>query len=296
MSKKKNRAIEDDNDGSTLADLISDIRRSELKLPAAIQRRTGKTSVRPVDDHRGLPNCPCGKPKIASSPLCPECAYEHGYIDKTALDKNLAVLQGKANDKLCQCGNAKIPSQFTCKRCAIQSGRLEIMIGPEDMPCPDCGDGRKPRYTYCTACAKARGLLNSDGTIDAMCPTNRCSCGLTKAIAYSRCTICEANLREGLQEVRTENDTEKCERCSRPVNAAKRFCRRCMVEMGAPAGNRHPPVPRGADPRAENRKQAADAFNERIRLHRPEWRSHEIRLHLGDRVFAPTLDPPESEE
>ena len=108
------------------------------------------------------------------------------------------------------------------------------MIGPEDMPCPDCGDGRKPRYTYCTACAKARGLLNSDGTIDAMCPTNRCSCGLTKAIAYSRCTICEANLREGLQEVRTENYTENCERCIRPVNAAKRFCRRCMVEMGAP--------------------------------------------------------------
>lgn len=208
MPSKKNRANEEANEASTLADLISDIRRSELKLPAAIQRRTGKTSSRPVDDHRGLPYCPCGKPKRPSAPLCPECAYEHGYIDRASLDKNLAVLQGRADDKQCECGNAKIRWQMTCKRCAIHSGRLEIAIGPEDVPCPDCGDGRKPLYSYCTDCARARELVNQDGTIDAMCPTNRCSCGLTKAAAYSRCPICEANLREELQDISTENNAE----------------------------------------------------------------------------------------
>ena len=235
MPSKNNRAGRDDNDGSRLDELLSEIRSSERALPAAIQRRTGRTFARPMDDYRGLPNCPCGKPKRANSPLCPECAYEQGYIDRAILTSNLALLQGNATNGLCNCGNAKIAWEAACKRCAVQSGRIQATIEPGQVPCPGCGDGRKPEFSYCTGCAKARGLLDNDGMVTTTSPTNRCSCGMLKPAAYFRCMTCHAGRSEEISDVLDEADTENCERCGGPVNAAKRFCRRCMDEMGAPA-------------------------------------------------------------
>ena len=234
MPSKTNRFGEDDNDGSQLAGLLSDIRQAERTLPAAIQRRTGRTFARPMDDYRGRTNCQCGKPKRANSPLCPECAYEQGYIDQATLASNLAFLQGRNTDVLCGCGNAKIAREATCKRCAIQAGRIHATIEPGQIPCPGCGDGRKPEFAYCTGCAKARGLLNNDGIVTAASPTNQCSCGRHKPAAYSRCVTCHANHPAEISDVLEEVDAAHCERCGGPVNAAKRFCRRCMDEMGAP--------------------------------------------------------------
>ncbi len=235
MARKPNQTREDDNDDdSRIADLISEIRSSERALPAAVQRRTGRTFARPTDVYRGQPVCPCGKPKRANSPLCPECAFEQGHIDQATLTKNLALLKGQATNGICECGNAKIAWEITCKRCAIQSGHLQATIAPGQVPCPGCGDGRKPEFSYCTGCAKARGLLDNDGIVTATSPTNRCSCGMTKPAAYSRCMTCHANRPQEISDALEEQDTADCERCGGPVNAAKRFCRRCMDEMGAP--------------------------------------------------------------
>ena len=234
MARTSNQSSEDDNDHSRLADLLSEIRHSERTLPAAIQRRTGRTFGRPSDDHRGQPNCSCGKPKRINSPLCPECAYEQGYIDQATLTKNLAALKGQTANGICDCGNAKITWEITCKRCAIQSGHLQARVDPGQVPCPECGDGRKPEFSYCTGCARARGLLDNDGMVTVNSPTNRCSCGMPKPAAYSRCATCHANRREEISDILEEGDTASCERCSGPVNAKKRFCRRCMDEMGAP--------------------------------------------------------------
>ena len=47
--------------------------------------------------------------------------------------------------------------------------------------------------------------------------------------------ICHTNHRDEVSEVSEEKDTKNCERCGGPVNTDKRFCRRYMDGMGAPA-------------------------------------------------------------
>lgn len=90
----------------------------------------------------------------------------------------------------CSCGNLKFIGHRTCKTCAVEDGRYQITIEPGQVPCPQCGDGREPRFILCTSCSKVEGLLNLDGTRRTDCPIDRCHCGREKRATFAQCTIC----------------------------------------------------------------------------------------------------------
>ena len=235
MPSKNNRARKDDNDGSRLDELLSEIRSSERALPAAIQRRTGRTFARPMDDYRGQPNCPCGKPKRANSPLCPECAYEQGYIDRATLTSNLALLQDHATNRRVRLRQRqdRLGSHLQAMRHPERAHTGDDRAGTSSLP--GMRRRQKAGVLLLHRLRQGQGIAGQrrHGYHEAS-PTNRCSCGMPKPAAYSRCMTCHANRSEQISDVLEEADTENCERCAGPVNAAKRFCRRCMDEMGAP--------------------------------------------------------------
>ena len=67
------------------------------------------------------------------------------------------------------------PGYRTCKPCTIDCGIIEIQIHPGDEPCPSCGDGKRPEFTYCTPCARALRLIDEYGRTTAQCSQDTAS-------------------------------------------------------------------------------------------------------------------------
>ena len=152
------------------------------------------------DGHRpnngyGQNSCQCGAKKFPSAPRCPTCAYEAGLIDQRTMQSLLNALSGEQplsnyGSTRCQCSRSKLANTSQCKPCAVQRGVLEISVEPGEEPCPNCGDGKKPPFTYCTGCAMAEGYIDRHGQVSPNCPMDDCQCGNTKYAAYSQCSNC----------------------------------------------------------------------------------------------------------
>ena len=67
------------------------------------------------------------------------------------------------------------PGYRTCKPCVIDRGIIEIQIHPRDEPCPSCGDGKRPEFTYCTPCARALRLIDEYCRTTTQCSQNTAS-------------------------------------------------------------------------------------------------------------------------
>ena len=227
--------------------------------------------------------CLCGARKFPTAPRCPACTYEAGLISQGTMQNLLKALAGDGlppsyGSTKCQCGRNKLPNTSHCKACAVKRGVLEISIEPGEEPCPNCEDGKKPAFTYCTGCATAEGYIDQRGQISPDCPMDDCKCGNVKYAAYTQCSLCAKGITgyrhqdwtSGPNPVRiftplppatradssnhaqtvgrqTEDkpaatepnspgreSTSPCWRCDKPTSAAKRFCRNCLNEMGAP--------------------------------------------------------------
>ena len=224
--------------GQDLSGLLDDIRTAEQspqwhrRFPVARHHRPQQEKEKTL--------CQCHKPRLPDTLLCPDCAFQEGLVDEATRAAIHQMLESPENATLCECGNFKQPQFPTCKKCAIATGVIPANILPGQVPCPSCGDGRYPEFAYCAGCALTRGLLNQQGQQSGQVPTNKCSCGASKPAAYAYCAACYRQNRHRQETAeKTAGATEPCERCREPAPADKRFCRRCIAEMGAPSSEYH---------------------------------------------------------
>jgi len=200
------RHVPADNRRPTLADpqngaptedgisgLLREIRTVKLHSDNPRHRHfTNQNGHRPNNGY-GQSYCRCGAKKFPSAPRCPTCAHEDGLIDRRTMQSLLNALSGEQppsnyGSTKCQCGRNKLPSTSQCKPGAVGRGVLEISVEPGEEPCPNCGDGKKPAFTYCTGCAIAEGYIDQQGQVSPDCPMDECPYGNRKYAAYSRCS------------------------------------------------------------------------------------------------------------
>lgn len=185
----------------SIASLLNEIRTAN---PMHGDRRPSHANNRATANHAKRYNdevCRCGERKFPDAPRCPTCAHEAGLIDQATKQKLLDALtvarkapEPSYGSTICNCGRRKIRTTSQCKPCAIERGALEAKVEPSEEPCPRCGDGKKPAFSYCTGCAIAEGYITEEGQIHQDCPIDDCHCGGTKYAAYSQCSKCSRGI------------------------------------------------------------------------------------------------------
>ena len=191
MADQQHGAPTDDGISSLLTEIRNVNHRS-----VNLQHRhfTNQVGHRPSNGY-GQTYCQCGAKKFPTAPRCPTCAHEAGLIDQATMRSLLNALSGEQppsnyGSTRCQCGRNKLANTSQCKPCAVQRGVLEISVEPGEEPCPNCGDGKKPAFTYCTGCAMAEGYIDQQGQVSPDCPMDDCQCGNAKYAACSQCSNC----------------------------------------------------------------------------------------------------------
>lgn len=191
MADQQHGAPADDG----ISSLLSEIRNVKPHSDNPRHRHfTNQNGHRPSNGY-GQTYCQCGAKKFPTAPRCPSCAYEGGLIDQATMRSLLNALSGEQppsnyGSTRCQCGRNKLANTSHCKPCAVRRGVLEISVDPGEEPCPNCGDGKNPAFTYCTGCAIAEGYIDQQGQVSPDCPMDDCQCGNTKHAAYSQCSNC----------------------------------------------------------------------------------------------------------
>ncbi len=269
MADPQNGTLAEDG----ISSLLSEIRGVKPHSDNPRHRHfTNQNGHRPNNGY-GQNTCQCGAKKFPSAPRCPTCAYEGGRIDQATMRSLLSALSGgqplpSYGSTRCQCGRSKLASTSQCKPCAVERGVLETNVEPGEEPCPNCGDGKKPTFTYCVGCAIAEGYVDQQGQISPECPMDDCQCGNTKYAAYSQCSRCAKGITgyrhqdwttgpnpvrvfkplppatprertDAGNQAKTQNtaaisEALPCWRCDQPAPPHKRFCKDCLKEMGAP--------------------------------------------------------------